>query len=558
MSPARTSSTLSPGSAALPTLLLAGSLVLMGLLTLQAYRAEHAREAGARQTLLGYARVVAFQHGAEAFQLLNRDVPAAFSALDRAPAGQDGVDALLSHEGEADRCGASLRERWSFRFPVPEGGSGWDEGVRADSAHWGGSPPSETERARVLSAVRGRLEGLGRDGGAYGILVSDGGGDAVVVAYAIRWRPPPENTSVYGFRSCLDRGGESLFRVAMLGRPALPPALTGGLAPDSVHTALVELDGGATLWSGPVAGAEHPEDTASLALWPPFEAMTLRIALRPVMRPILVPEAGGGRLGLTFTLFALNGILLLAALVQMRRERQLVRLREGFLSAVSHELRTPLQQMLLYGDLLQMGGLRSAEERERAVEVVVRETHRLIHLVENVLRFRPGVHRAEPARAEDPYPFDPFVASVVEEFRPLAESRRVTLSLDPGSRLDTDWRRDSVRRVLLNLLDNAVKYGPARGTVTVRTRAHEGALCLEVDDEGSGVPDREAERVFEPYVRGTLHAEGETGGTGIGLAIVRDLVRAAGGRVRIGRAGSGGASVLVKVPALAQSNQEGR
>jgi signal transduction histidine kinase len=234
----------------------------------------------------------------------------------------------------------------------------------------------------------------------------------------------------------------------------------------------------------------------------------------------------------------------------------LVRLREGFVSAVSHELRTPLQQMLLYGDLLRMRGLRSSGDQVRAAEVIVRETRRLIHLVENVLRFRPGGDRVGAARAEDGYPFDPLVATVVDEFRPLADSRRVVLDLDLGSGLVTDWHPDAVRRVLLNLLDNAVKYGPARGTVTVSTRAEDRSLLLAVDDEGSGVPDRETERVFDPYVRGSLHAGGDTGGTGIGLAIVRDLVLAAGGVVWLGRATSGGASVRVQVPVRARGMED--
>jgi signal transduction histidine kinase len=102
--------------------------------------------------------------------------------------------------------------------------------------------------------------------------------------------------------------------------------------------------------------------------------------------------------------------------------------------------------------------------------------------------------------------------------------------------------------VLLNLLDNAVKYGPLGGQVVVRTSREGRRAVLTVEDQGPGIPPDEREGVFHPYVRGEDHLEGGTGGTGIGLAIVRDLVARAGGSTRAEAAPGGGARLRVDVP----------
>ena len=108
-----------------------------------------------------------------------------------------------------------------------------------------------------------------------------------------------------------------------------------------------------------------------------------------------------------------------------------------------------------------------------------------------------------------------------------------------------------MRRVLLNLLDNAVKYGPPRGRVAVETCCDGRAIVLRVSDEGPGIPASLRARVTEPYFRGSGDAVDTQGGSGIGLSIVADLVAAIGGTLRFEDGPGGGLRATVEVPDLA-------
>jgi signal transduction histidine kinase len=99
---------------------------------------------------------------------------------------------------------------------------------------------------------------------------------------------------------------------------------------------------------------------------------------------------------------------------------------------------------------------------------------------------------------------------------------------------------------VLNLLDNAVKYGPVGQTIVVGVYQHDGSVAISVDDEGSGVRDDERERVWRPFARGAAAAH--NGGSGIGLTIVRDVAESHGGSAHVGRAPSGGARFVVSLP----------
>src|SRR5439155_6161105 len=151
--------------------------------------------------------------------------------------------------------------------------------------------------------------------------------------------------------------------------------------------------------------------------------------------------------------------LIVTALVQLRREYDLARLRTDFVSGVSHELRTPLAQIRMFGETLLLGRVRSETERRRSLEIIDQEARRLTHLVENLLHFSRSerqTHRVAPA----PTWMAPLVRSVVEAFAPLATPRRARLRTDLAEGVVAAVDAEAFRQMLLNLLDNAVKYGP--------------------------------------------------------------------------------------------------
>jgi signal transduction histidine kinase len=129
---------------------------------------------------------------------------------------------------------------------------------------------------------------------------------------------------------------------------------------------------------------------------------------------------------------------------------------------------------------------------------------------------------------------------------------RATLGINAMMRVD----RNALRQILLNLLDNAAKYGPAGQTITVGSQIVGDRARIWVEDEGPGIPRDDRVRVWEPYIRLNRDAESSTGGSGIGLSVVRELVLLHGGRTRVESSPGGGARVVVELPLTQQESSE--
>ncbi|MBX6365399.1 MAG: HAMP domain-containing histidine kinase, partial [Gemmatimonadetes bacterium] len=269
-------------------------------------------------------------------------------------------------------------------------------------------------------------------------------------------------------------------------------------------------------------------------------------------RPDAVGRLVGGGISrfavsLPLAVLALSAVLVVVAMLQLRKEAELTRLREDFVSGVSHELRTPLAQIRMFTETLLLGRVRSEAESRRSLEIIDQEARRLTQLVENVLRFaraNRGVSRVAPATTD----LAAETLAAIEAFRPLAMMRRAELrpELQPGVMAVVD--RDALRQVLINLLDNAVKYGPSGQRVTIGLALYGESARLWVDDEGPGIPPAERERIFAPFYRVERDAGSAVGGSGIGLAVVRELVVLHGGRIWAEAAPGGGARMTVEIP----------
>jgi signal transduction histidine kinase len=251
-------------------------------------------------------------------------------------------------------------------------------------------------------------------------------------------------------------------------------------------------------------------------------------------------------------LLALSGALALAALLQLRREHQLASLRSDFVSSVSHELRTPLAQIRLFSETLLLNRIRSAEEGRRALEIIQQESRRLAHLVDNVLFFsrsERGVERVSPR----PLALAPLASELVEAFLPLARSGRSDVRVDARDGVDALVDPAAFRQILLNLLDNAVKYGRPDQTIVVTIEQRGDTAALIVSDQGPGVPPDARTRIFAPYSRLVTASSSAVAGTGIGLSVVRELVRLHGAAVRVEDAPGGGASFVVEFRSAAHA-----
>ncbi len=326
----------------------------------------------------------------------------------------------------------------------------------------------------------------------------------------------------------------------------LPEALIHELPIDSILSISVTTANGKEVYHSP--GWIATTYSAASTVEPSFGRLKMKVSLNKDFAPKLV--VGGlpnSRLPILVALFVLAAGLLTVAVMQLRRQQQLARLRTEFVSGVSHELRTPLAQIRWFAELLHLGKLRTDDERERSAGIIDQEARRLTYLVENVLNFsraEKGTNRVSPEPAE----IDREIQESLDLFAPLARARGMTIQPMLGINGIVSVDRNALRQILLNLLDNAAKYGPSGQTITVGSQIVGDRARIYVEDEGPGIPREDRVRVWEPYVRLNRDAESSTGGSGIGLSVVRELVQLHGGRTRAESAPGGGARLVIELP----------
>lgn len=241
-------------------------------------------------------------------------------------------------------------------------------------------------------------------------------------------------------------------------------------------------------------------------------------------------------------------------LQDVTRLRHLDALKGDLVRTVAHELRTPLTSlgMALHLALDERLGGALPPARQELLEAAREDVARLRALVEDLLdlsRLQRGLGGGGPE------PMDPLelLGEVAAAVRAAATAARVEVVVE-GAPVPIRADRARLRMAVLNLATNAVRHSPAGGRVWLRVRADDGAARFEVEDEGPGVPEEEATRIFDPYVRGA-DARGE--GAGLGLTIAQEVARAHGGYIRVERAPGGGARFALTVPEAPDTRQGG-
>jgi two-component system, OmpR family, phosphate regulon sensor histidine kinase PhoR len=214
----------------------------------------------------------------------------------------------------------------------------------------------------------------------------------------------------------------------------------------------------------------------------------------------------------------------------LTRLKQLESARQEFVANVSHELRTPLSLIKGYVETLLDGARNNPDVATKFLQTIDRNAERLRLLIEDLLT----VSELESGRVRltlQPVALAPVVSKVLEDFKTRAGAKEVKL-INQAPDLAVRADADRLEQVLGNLLDNAIKYGRAQGTVTVGGSAREGGQVeVFVQDDGPGIPPEALERVFERFYRVDKARSREQGGTGLGLAIVKHIVQSHGGRV---------------------------
>ena len=281
----------------------------------------------------------------------------------------------------------------------------------------------------------------------------------------------------------------------------------------------------------------------------PHGNMQVRLAISEAAAAQLI--IGGmprSRLPLLLSLLAVAMGLLAVGTWQVQRERRLAQMQVDFVRSASHELRTPLAQIRLFTETLQLGRVRSWSEVLSSMAFVDQQSRRLSRLVENLLTF---AHGGQQRRAHlEPIELGGFLAETVRGFRPIVGAVGQDLRLEQGDNCVARGDREWLTQIVLNLLDNATKYGPKGQTITIRAECRDGQARIVIDDQGPGIPPEDRKRIFAPFVRLAREHERSTGGTGIGLAVATELTTAMNGTIWADDAPTG-ARLIVALPIAA-------
>jgi signal transduction histidine kinase len=397
-------------------------------------------------------------------------------------------------------------------------------------------------------------------GGALLYPSAPGDGDAAVFAALLGevsrglWERGGRRDVVAGDRSLLatvlrDRGGAPVLAVVARDPTALQREVLDRTikALDSpIVCVIVDEAGHPVSDAGAVAGA-------SLLVTVPFRQAlpTWRVAL--YQPPGASPRQSVRRQVMLFTTaFGVLLVVICAGLVVtyrlVRRETEMARLKSDFVANVSHDLKTPLSVIRMFGETLEMDRVRDEASRREYYRVITRESERLSRLIDNVLdfsRIEGGRRRYERV----PTAVEPLVRDVLEAFAyPLTRGGfKVEVQVAPELP-EVPLDAEAVAQALANLVDNAIKYSADRKTLRVEAAIADGELALSVVDEGIGIARDEHRRIFEKFYRvGRSETQGRRG-SGVGLALVRHVAEAHGGRVIVESSPGEGSRFTIRIP----------
>ncbi len=233
--------------------------------------------------------------------------------------------------------------------------------------------------------------------------------------------------------------------------------------------------------------------------------------------------------------------------------RMIARLEESFqqinrFSAdASHELRTPLT--VLQGELeaIAQKGQNLPEDVRDTIGSALEETQRLAKIVENLLaisRLEAGEARVQPVRLD----FADLARTTADQMKLLAEEKRISLTSDGADPVEVEADPSRLKQVVVNLLDNAIKYTPEGGNVSISVTRRDHRAVLEVADTGLGISANDLPHIFDRFYRADKARSRQMGGTGLGLSIVRSICQAHGGQVTVNSAEGRGSRFRVELP----------
>jgi signal transduction histidine kinase len=227
-----------------------------------------------------------------------------------------------------------------------------------------------------------------------------------------------------------------------------------------------------------------------------------------------------------------------------------------FLSHISHELKSPLDTIRSYAEMLMDGSVARPETSKEFFNVITEESCRLAKLVDNLLdlsKIDSGVLAPHPGRLRA----EALLQELVRAVEPQARAKGLTLEARLAPNLPTAYAdKDLLGVAVSNLISNAVKYTPEGGRIQVRARHEDGALWIEVEDTGLGIGPEDRQRIFEKFYRAQDPKVRQQPGTGLGLALARQIVSLHGGTLQVDTEPGRGSTFRIVLPVREREQRE--
>lgn len=223
---------------------------------------------------------------------------------------------------------------------------------------------------------------------------------------------------------------------------------------------------------------------------------------------------------------------LLLFLQDITEEKRVETIKKDFVANVSHELRTPLASIKGYSETLLDGGMDDKDTLREFLRVIDRHATRMARLIDDLLILsRLESHQMQIVAA--PVDLSELITSSTKGFEKQARDKGVSIASDADELPKVSGDRDRLEQVMVNLLDNAIKYTPSGGRVMVRAHKLDNGVRVDVVDTGIGIPEGDIPRIFERFYRVDKARSREMGGTGLGLAIVKHIIQGHNGRLHV-------------------------
>jgi two-component system phosphate regulon sensor histidine kinase PhoR len=238
-------------------------------------------------------------------------------------------------------------------------------------------------------------------------------------------------------------------------------------------------------------------------------------------------------------------------ITDLKRAEQM---RKDLVANVSHELRTPLTSIKGYAETLCDDGIENVPQAQSFAQIILKHANRLSALVQDLLSLTQLESQKTPI-SKDEIDFRKVVDAAVLVLKPSAEAKNLNIEARSVSEKTMIWAdKDQIAQALINLLDNAVKYTPEGGSITVSAKNVEQEVHVTIADTGIGIPREHLNRIFERFYRVDKNRSRELGGTGLGLSIVKHIIQSHGGRVWVHSELDGGSAFSFSLPKRSNSN----